>query len=117
MEYNDDFEKTSIFRRLANLLGNAPKSAWENLIIVGFGAIICTFLAEYLGIVNFIIGIDGVLGDDSSLIGGCLFIIIGIVELYIIKKLPLKVMRKNVLIYAFLIALAFAMGMMCYWNI
>ncbi len=117
MEYNDDFEKTSIFRRLANLLGNAPKSAWENLIIVGFGAIICTFLAEYLGIVNFIIGIDGVLGDDSSLIGGCLFIIIGIVELYIIRKLPLKVMRKNVIIYAFLIALAFAMGMMCYWNI
>ena len=117
MEQGNDFEKTSIFRRLANLLGNAPESAWENLVIVSFGAIVCAFLGEYLGIINFMIGIDGVLDDTSSLIGGCFFIIVGIVELYIIRKLPLKVMRKNVIIYACIISLAFATGMFCYWNI
>lgn len=116
-ENHEELQKNSIFYRMYNLLKFTPQRAWENLFIVLSGVIIATFLGEYYGIINFMIGIEGALSDSSTLIGGCFFIIIGIIELYLIKKIPLKLMRRNVLVFAIIVSFAFATGIMCYWNI
>ena len=112
----ENLKKSNIFRRIYNIFQITPKSSWENLIIVIIGFILSTFLAAYFGITNFLPGLDGILSDNSSLMGGCFFVIIGIIELYIIKKVPLKIMKKNIFIFACICGFALSTGILCYWN-
>lgn len=84
-------EKINVWKRIFNMLKFKPQPSWENIWIVMFGIIFNIAIAIFLGLDN----------NLSLIIITSVF-----VEMYLVRKIPLKRIMRSAILFSLFVALA-----------
>ena len=106
---NDVLEKQNIFKRIFHLFEFNPSRAYDNLIIAIVGFVLSLLLAKYLGYINISFSLTNGLDINKHFdywLGYGFLIIEGIIVLFMIRKIPLEEIKREIPIFIFLIVLA-----------
>ncbi|MCQ2964714.1 MAG: hypothetical protein MJ203_04025 [archaeon] len=109
MENEGLLEKQNLFKRVFHLFEFNPSRAYDNFIIAIVGFTITLFLAKYLGYINVEFSMINGLDIDKHFdywLGYGFLVVECIIVLFMIRKIPLEEMKREIPIFIFLIVVA-----------
>lgn len=118
---NNILIKKSPFKRILQHIDFSVSFSWDNLFIAIIGSFLLYLLAIGTGIIDlnvnlYLFGIIGEISKSISLYIKRFFILEVFIILFLIRKIPLKIMKKQVIIFAIFLSLAFLSTFLCRIN-